>query len=427
MGSDLIRSKSMDRNTYDAGDWFNRVDFTQVNNNWNVGLPLAQDNQNNWSNISPISANTNTDFSATDVQLSAALFKEFLQIRSTSKLFRLNSAEDIAKRIKFYNTGSQQVQGLIVMSLDDGIGLADIDSNNDAIVLLINGSAAAQSIYVNNANNFVLHQSQQQSADQVVQSATFNNGTFTVPALTTAVFVKPQNGAQGYGLSALPPYGEQSIYLRGDFNGWDTSLPFSYQGNDNYELDAALFQGDYQFKIANQDFSDVNLGGGFTMPVGSPATLTNGGNNLSLSLIADGSYKFVLEAADSNNPTLTIIPDDPNAIPPPYGNHVPLLRGDMNGWGTISPLSYEGNGIYRGVFNISAGGYNFKIADQDWGGSGGPNLGASTTVELGTAITLYPGSNDNMYLDLQNTTDLVFELDANNLANPNLTVTEQLE
>ncbi|MBU3001958.1 pullulanase-type alpha-1,6-glucosidase [Paraglaciecola arctica] len=427
MGSDLIRSKSMDRNTYDAGDWFNRVDFTQVNNNWNIGLPLAQDNQNNWSNISPISANTNTEVAASDIQLSATLFKEFLQIRSASKLFRLNSAQDIAQRVKFHNTGSQQIQGLIVMSIDDGLGLTDLDSNNDAIVVLINGNASSQSINVTNATGFELHQEQQQSADTTVQSATFNAGTFNVPGLTTAVFVKPQNGAQGYGLSALPPYGEQSIYLRGDFNGWDTSLPFSYQGNDTYELDTTLLQDDYQFKIANQDFSDVNLGGGFTMPVGSAATLTNGGNNLSLSLIAQGSYKFVLDAADNNNPILTITPDDPNAIPPPYGNHVPLLRGDMNSWGINSPLSYEGNGIYRGVFNISAGGYNFKIADQGWGDSGGPNLGANTTVELDTAVTLYPGSNDNLYINLQNTADLVFELDANNLANPSLTVTEQPE
>ena len=27
-GEDLLRSKSMDRNSYDSGDWFNRVDFS---------------------------------------------------------------------------------------------------------------------------------------------------------------------------------------------------------------------------------------------------------------------------------------------------------------------------------------------------------------------------------------------------------------
>ena len=425
MGSDFIRSKSMDRNTYDAGDWFNQVDFTLQTSNWNKGLPLAQDNQNNWAAIGEVSANPNSDFTTTDIQLSAALFTEFLHIRSASKLFHLNSAKDIAQRIKFYNTGSQQIQGLIVMSLDDGIGLDDIDSNNDAIVVLINGSASAQSFAVPNANGFALHQSQQQSADTTVQSATFSAGTFNVPALTTAVFVKAQNGSQGYGLSALPPYAEQPIYLRGDFNEWDTSLPFSYQGNDTYVVNADLLQGDYQFKIADQDFAAVNIGGEFTVPVAAPAILSNGANNLSLSLIADGRYEFVLDAANSANPTLTIIPDDPNAIPPPYGNHMPLLRGDMNGWGTTSPLTYQGNGIYRGVFMLDAGGYNFKIADQDWGGSGGLNLGADIDVALATTVTLYPGSGDNLFINLFNSAEWVFTLDASDVTSPTLTVTEQ--
>ena len=64
------------------------------------------------------------------------------------------------------------------------------------------------------------------------------------------------------------------------------------------------------------------------------------------------NYTFALDASNATNPTLTITPDDPNAIAAPYGNHVPLLRGDMNGWGTNSPLSYQGGGIYRGVFTI---------------------------------------------------------------------------
>jgi pullulanase len=122
-----------------------------------------------------------------------------------------------------------------------------------------------------------------------------------------------------------------------------------------------------------------------------------------------------------------IIPEDPNAIPAPYGNHVPLLRGDMNGWGTNSPLVYEGNGMYRGVFNIGAGSYNFKISDQDWGGSGGLNLGTNTAVELGSTVTLYPGSNDNLHISVENTGDLMFELDANNLASPTLKVMAQLD
>ena len=45
-GDDMLRSKDMDRNSYNSGDWFNRLDFTYETNNWGVGLPPA-DNQGN--------------------------------------------------------------------------------------------------------------------------------------------------------------------------------------------------------------------------------------------------------------------------------------------------------------------------------------------------------------------------------------------
>ena len=39
-GTDLLRSKSLDRNSYDSGDWFNRVDWTGQDNTFGSGLPL---------------------------------------------------------------------------------------------------------------------------------------------------------------------------------------------------------------------------------------------------------------------------------------------------------------------------------------------------------------------------------------------------
>ena len=59
-GGDIIRSKSMDRNSYDSGDWFNFVDFTKNTNNWHVGLPLAQDNESAWESIRALIANSET-------------------------------------------------------------------------------------------------------------------------------------------------------------------------------------------------------------------------------------------------------------------------------------------------------------------------------------------------------------------------------
>ena len=38
-GDDMLRSKSLDGNSYNSGDWFNKLDFTYASNNWGVGLP----------------------------------------------------------------------------------------------------------------------------------------------------------------------------------------------------------------------------------------------------------------------------------------------------------------------------------------------------------------------------------------------------
>ena len=34
-GSELLRSKSMDRNSYDSGDWYNEIDWTGATSKWN--------------------------------------------------------------------------------------------------------------------------------------------------------------------------------------------------------------------------------------------------------------------------------------------------------------------------------------------------------------------------------------------------------
>ena len=44
-GADLLRSKSLDRNSYDSGDWFNTLDWTGQDNGFGHGLPLKGDNE----------------------------------------------------------------------------------------------------------------------------------------------------------------------------------------------------------------------------------------------------------------------------------------------------------------------------------------------------------------------------------------------
>nr|XP_011469607.1 PREDICTED: pullulanase 1, chloroplastic isoform X2 [Fragaria vesca subsp. vesca] len=47
-GDEILRSKSLDRDSYNSGDWFNRIDFTYNSNNWGVGLPPKEKNEKSW-------------------------------------------------------------------------------------------------------------------------------------------------------------------------------------------------------------------------------------------------------------------------------------------------------------------------------------------------------------------------------------------
>ncbi|MFI9429203.1 pullulanase-type alpha-1,6-glucosidase, partial [Streptomyces achromogenes] len=54
-GSDLLRSKSLDRNSFDSGDWFNAIHWDCADGNgFGRGLPPAADNQSKWDYARPL-------------------------------------------------------------------------------------------------------------------------------------------------------------------------------------------------------------------------------------------------------------------------------------------------------------------------------------------------------------------------------------
>lgn len=195
MGSDMLRSKSLDRNSYNSGDWFNRVDFTYSNNNFGIGLPVARDNEQGWSIMGPLLGNPQLKPTQEDILNSAAHLQEILKIRKSSKLFRLETAEDIQKRLHFHNMGPYQQDALIVMSLKDD-GEEDLDPNYESIVVFFNADKFPKSFGIPELINqpVVLHPVQENSQDPLVRTATFDrsSGVFVIPSRTTAVFVLPE-------------------------------------------------------------------------------------------------------------------------------------------------------------------------------------------------------------------------------------------
>ncbi len=323
MGSELLRSKSMQRDSYDSGDWFNKVEFdtSKGDNNWNVGLPNKGKDEANWPLIKKIIADSSIDVSISDIELTKAQFVELLKIRNSSELFRLDTAEEVMKRVDFHNVGKDQVQGLIVMSIDDGTDAGtDLDSANDAIVVVINSTADDQDFTITGTTGFELHDVQVNSEDSIVKNASFASETFSVPALTTAVFVQPQSGAQGAGLPVaekeLPtkpeggaPYGDKTVYVRG-VKTWDPvdGWAMTYNGDNTYSLTADVAVGDAEhgFKFAGSDW-DAGPNIGCTNSTQASGSLSLGSeDNCKLDFEA-ASYTFSLDASDTDNPVISVI------------------------------------------------------------------------------------------------------------------------
>ncbi|MEO0423582.1 MAG: pullulanase-type alpha-1,6-glucosidase [Pseudomonadota bacterium] len=191
-GQEFLRSKSMDRDSFNSGDWYNAIDWTGETTNWGNGLPVAEKNQDNWGIMGPLLADPLLAPQADDVRTTTARFAELLRIRRSSPLFRLQSGEEVKARVSFHNTGPAQVPGLIVMSTADAEG--DIDLARTQIVTLFNAGDEAVSFpfaLAGGDGEYTLHPVQAESDDPVVRTAYYDVAlaTFEVPARTTAVFV----------------------------------------------------------------------------------------------------------------------------------------------------------------------------------------------------------------------------------------------
>ena len=57
-------------------------------------------------------------------------------------------------------------------------------------------------------------------------------------------------------------YGATPIYVRGTMNGWSTDDQLFFDGSHVYSAVLALTPGNYEFKIASEDWSAVDLGAG---------------------------------------------------------------------------------------------------------------------------------------------------------------------
>jgi len=192
-GMELLRSKSMDRNSFDSGDWFNRIDWTGQDNFFGTGLPPARVNESSWPLMRPRLADPRLDPSPADIAWSRGAFNDLLRIRSSSTLFRLHSAAAVAERLSFLNTGPQQVAEVIVGHL---LGRGYPGANFGEMLYLVNVGIEPHTLQFDGerGKRYVLHPvhrasgaTDRRAAEQASYDAA--SGRFTVPARTAVVFV----------------------------------------------------------------------------------------------------------------------------------------------------------------------------------------------------------------------------------------------
>ncbi|ROP26996.1 pullulanase-type alpha-1,6-glucosidase [Pseudokineococcus lusitanus] len=188
-GGEQLRSKSLDRNSYDSGDWFNVLDHTGTTNGFARGLPPAPDNEDKWPFMQPLLADPALRPTPADIADARAQADALLQVRASTPLFSLGTAERVQQKLSFPGSGAGQAAGVVTLLVDDTVG-EDVDPDLGGLVVVLNATPDAVTQEVPRvAGDWELHPVLAGGADEVVKGATADGDVLTVPARTAAVFV----------------------------------------------------------------------------------------------------------------------------------------------------------------------------------------------------------------------------------------------
>ncbi|MET9911732.1 pullulanase-type alpha-1,6-glucosidase [Streptomyces sp. NPDC006476] len=177
-GSDLLRSKSLDRNSFDSGDWFNAIHWNCADGNgFGRGLPPAADNRSKWPYAKPLLGTVKVG--CEQIEGASSAYRDLLRIRTTDSVFSLDTAGQVQSKLSFPLSGKDETPGVITMELGD-------------LVIVFNATPTRQEQRVQDLTgiSYRLHPVQAAGADSIVKSSSYarKSGTFVVPGRTVAVF-----------------------------------------------------------------------------------------------------------------------------------------------------------------------------------------------------------------------------------------------
>lgn len=188
-GSELLRSKNGDQDSYDSGDFFNRIDWTGTTNFWGTGLPPAWKNIDDWPFWHPRLLENHIQATPALMDKTKNYFLALLRLRKSSPLFKLNTLEEVSRHLSFIDNENHPEPGLIAMHLQNTPRTSQLDSPEDLLVFF-NASRENRSFaHPLLKQSWVLHPLFNETVDEALTQVAVDpvSGTMILPGRSTVV------------------------------------------------------------------------------------------------------------------------------------------------------------------------------------------------------------------------------------------------
>ncbi|EQC44017.1 pullulanase-type alpha-1,6-glucosidase [Bacteriovorax sp. Seq25_V] len=181
-GSELLRSKSGDADSYDSGDWFNVIDWSLEWNNWAKGLPVSFKNYDDWSFWLPRLNDPATYVEKVNIQDNLKMVKAYLKIRKHSSLFDIKDLKRAQDEVTFLSNKDGEIPGFISMYLNN---------KKEEMIILFNASNKETTLHNEIINpQWTLHKYLTPGVDEVLSNTSIEDGKTTVPPRSIVVLVR---------------------------------------------------------------------------------------------------------------------------------------------------------------------------------------------------------------------------------------------
>jgi hypothetical protein len=256
------------------------------------------------------------------------------------------------------------------------------------------------------------------------------NITLTVSADTNYQFIFDATDPELPVLTIIEVPLKRVMYVKGTLNEWSNSQAMVYEGDNVYTSVFTLDATDYEFKVADANWTDdTNFGatlGDEVLDLDVSKSLVFGegvAQNITVTIAEAGNYKFVLDASTLDAPTLTV------STAVPYGNNALYLKGTMNDWSQVEGFGFGyADNHYTLATVLDAATHEFKIAPDDWNDAA--TIGAlpdNTLITLDEALTVAvkdDGGTENLRFVVDAPAMYQFDIDATDKHAPVLIVSE---